>query len=403
MRRAVAAVERLRSVIGLAIVIAKAAAIYVRCEATVAIIRIDTVAVVCIAMVPVVCEAMIDVRCEAMVPIVRKATVAIVAATDIRSATSVEAMIVSTSRPARAAGPSIEAADPPIIDVVEVASAEVVVPPVVTEVAMIPVAAVEAGAEVAEAVINAAVIADASAPVAGIPEVAVAAIAPVSGGPERADIRRLDPRSIDPLVAIAGPGPITRSPDVAIARDCRLYIHRDNRRSDCNRDKDTCVGWPGSSNQQCSRYRDGADRILKKTSHLHGSTFPTALRFARPCLTAPEFENDRFQASVRLSSPDQMLPQLDTVSDDLLRKYEWRFSRPGRRDGGIVPPGQHELRCRVGGVNARKDMSSHGTDDQERHDQPYYEEDTRIDDNVQKVALIFRDVGVGGLGRIGHT
>jgi len=306
VRRVVTAIERLRSVISLAVVV-KASTIYVRCETVVAVVRIAMIAVVAEATVPIVREAAIAVVRKTMVNIVAEAVVTIVAAADIRSATSVEAMIVSTSRPARAAGPSIEAADPPVVDVVEVASTEVVVPAVVTEVAMIPVAAVEAGAEVAEAIIDPAVVADAPAPVAGIPEVAAAAIAPVSGGPERANIGRLNPGPINPLVALTCPGPIARSPDVAIARDCRLYIHRDNRRSDCNRDKDTCVGWPGSSNQQCSRYRDGADRILKKTSHLHGSTFPPALRFARPCLTAPEFENDRFQASVRSRSPDQML------------------------------------------------------------------------------------------------
>jgi hypothetical protein len=119
-------------------------------------------------------------------------------------------------------------------------------------------------------------------------------------------------------------------------------------------------------------------------------------------MTAPEFENGRFQVSVRSGLPDQALNLLDTISDLLLRKDEWRFSRPGCCDC-ILCRREDELGGRVWSGLARKYVSSYDLQNKERRYQSDDEEYARIDYNVQKIAVVLGRVGVGGrLSLIAH-
>lgn len=250
MRRVIATIERLRSVVGLAVV-AKAIATCIGEIALVISSKTVTLTIVHKTMVAVVVEAMLA--------IIGKTAVAEVAATDARTAIAGETTLISMPCEARPSRPSIKATNPAIIDVIEMPAAEVVVATVVAEAAVIPVATVEASAEVAKAIVDAAIVANGWTPITCIPKVAAITPAPITRSPKSIDVRRLNPGSIDPLVTVTSPGPIAWSPYVTIAGDRWLSVYRYRRRSDSHGHKDACVRRARGSKQKRTRDRNDAD------------------------------------------------------------------------------------------------------------------------------------------------
>ena len=153
---------------------------------------------------------------------------------------------------ANSARTSVETVVRMVVDVAA-APADVVVAAVVPKMAAAPISAVEAGAEVAEAVVDAAVVADGRAPVSGVPEVAAGTVTPVAGSPKGVDVGRCDPGAIDPFIAVAGPSPVTGSPDVAVAGGGGLVVDRDGGRRDGNRDKNACMRLCGNHKESSGK------------------------------------------------------------------------------------------------------------------------------------------------------
>ena len=117
-----------------------------------------------------------------------------------------------------------------VVCVVDRAHVDVVVHAVIEEVAAVPVAAFVAEADVAEAVIDAAVETDVQAPMSGIKEIAAAVEPPIARRPKRGCVGWLDPCSRHPVIAARAPGPIARSPNVAVSGRGRLIVVGKRRR-----------------------------------------------------------------------------------------------------------------------------------------------------------------------------
>ena len=105
-----------------------------------------------------------------------------------------------------------------------------------------PFAPIIAASSVAVAVINPAVKPNRRPPVSLVEIVTAATIAPVAGRPEKPDARRSDPDSRDPVVTEIGVGPVAGRPNIARGWTQRLFVDRDRRWSDRNRNADLCGG-----------------------------------------------------------------------------------------------------------------------------------------------------------------
>jgi len=101
---------------------------------------------------------------------------------------------------------------------------------IVIETPVIPITTIVTKAGIPEAVIDAAVVTDVGAPVTRVEEIDAIVKAPPRWSPERTDVRRQNPCSGNPVVAATRVGPITRRPNVIIARSGRLAVLRERRR-----------------------------------------------------------------------------------------------------------------------------------------------------------------------------
>ena len=110
---------------------------------------------------------------------------------------------------------------------------------VVEEVSPTPVATGEADTHVAEAIVHAAVVANVRAPVAFMEDVGAAFISPVGRGPQQPGLGSRHPRTRNPVIAGVAVGPVSRRPKPAIFRADRLFINRQDRRSNVNADKNS--------------------------------------------------------------------------------------------------------------------------------------------------------------------
>ena len=136
---------------------------------------------------------------------------------------------------------------------------------VVEERAPVPVATREPGAEVAEAVIDAAVEPHPGTPVAWVPAVEAFLESPIAGRPQQARGRSQDPGARYPVVAFLPRivCPVAGHPQVAHRRARGLYVHRQGRRLDADRNPDT----PGlrvaghRSRQQSEHQEQGAKAV----------------------------------------------------------------------------------------------------------------------------------------------
>jgi hypothetical protein len=128
---------------------------------------------------------------------------------------------------------------------------------VVAEAVTYPASATKAHATISEAVIHATVEPNVRAPVTGMPEVNAIAPAPVTRSPKQTDCRSDYPGSRNPVVAHRPISPVTRSPHIVRPGAKRLFIDRQYRRSNRNRNTDTDLrkGNAGHSAQQRNQYQ----------------------------------------------------------------------------------------------------------------------------------------------------
>jgi len=109
---------------------------------------------------------------------------------------------------------------------------------VVEKVSARPVATRVTVANIAEAVIDSTVEADLRTPVSGIEHVGAVTPTPVAGRPQQTDLWRFYPRTRNPVIpAIVGVTPVTRRPNVSIARTNRLRVNRQHGRCDVHRQR----------------------------------------------------------------------------------------------------------------------------------------------------------------------
>lgn len=124
--------------------------------------------------------------------------------------------------------------DRPVVGVVDVRDVYVVHGAVVGEDAAPPESTKIANADVAKTVIDSAVESDVRAPVASMPTVEAITPTPVAGRPQETDPGRTNPSAGNPIIIIVGVCPVTRCPNVAIARTDGLRVNRQSRRTDAN-------------------------------------------------------------------------------------------------------------------------------------------------------------------------
>src|SRR5580692_2177885 len=125
-----------------------------------------------------------------------------------------------------------------LVHIGDVYASEVSYSPVVGEHSTTPLASDETDAAEAEAVVNATVEPNMRSPVAAVPAVHSAFITPVAGRPQQASDGRLRPHAGNPEIARIPVGPVAGSPEITRRRQRRLFIHRQNRRSNVDVDSD---------------------------------------------------------------------------------------------------------------------------------------------------------------------
>src|SRR5579871_4458667 len=128
--------------------------------------------------------------------------------------------------------------DPGVVGVANVLVVDAVHRGVVEEAIVFPTAAFIAATAVTVSVIDSAVVAHVRTLVTFVEQERVAAPSPISGGPEEANFRRFDPCAVDPIVVVTIPGPITRSPDVAVAGTDGLLVNGERWRPKRHRNTD---------------------------------------------------------------------------------------------------------------------------------------------------------------------
>src|ERR1700687_2034238 len=127
-----------------------------------------------------------------------------------------------------------------VVNVMDVGDVNVGHGSIVEKAPIIPTPAFVSVAEGAETVIDSAVKAYLWSPIAFIENKAVATPAPISWRPQEADFWRLHPCTGHPVIIaeIFAVGPVTRRPDIAVARASWLFIDGQSRWSKRNRDTD---------------------------------------------------------------------------------------------------------------------------------------------------------------------
>jgi hypothetical protein len=113
-----------------------------------------------------------------------------------------------------------------VVNIVNARAAHVVHRAVVVEGPVIPISASVANTAIAEAVVDPTVEADMRTPVADIPRIGIAAPAPITGSPEQANLGSHYPRTRHPEVALLTISPVAWRPQITIAGDHGLRVHR---------------------------------------------------------------------------------------------------------------------------------------------------------------------------------
>src|SRR4029077_16354579 len=98
-----------------------------------------------------------------------------------------------------------------------------------------PSSAEESNASVPKAIVNPAVEADVRPPVAHVPAIQSTFKAPVARRPQHADSGRRDPNARNPVIAHRSVGPVAGRPEVPITWAGRLFVDRQDWRSNSDR------------------------------------------------------------------------------------------------------------------------------------------------------------------------
>ena len=131
-----------------------------------------------------------------------------------------------------------------VVGIVDFRDIDVVHRAVVVKAVVVPAAAFITAAEIAVAVIYAAVKANLWAPITLMESKDSSAPTPIGRRPEKTGFRSQHPGAGDPKIIIPIPGPIARSPDIALLRADGLLIDGQRRRSiaDGNADANLSIG-----------------------------------------------------------------------------------------------------------------------------------------------------------------
>jgi hypothetical protein len=122
-----------------------------------------------------------------------------------------------------------------VVNVGDVNATKVGDRPVVVEGATAPVATLKTNTAVPVTVVNTTVEAYVGAPVALVPRIKTVTPAPVSGRPQKPRGGRDYPSAGHPVVVIVAISPVTRRPDISNRRTRWLYVHRQSRWRDSDR------------------------------------------------------------------------------------------------------------------------------------------------------------------------
>src|SRR5208337_4264057 len=129
-----------------------------------------------------------------------------------------------------------------VVDVVNFSDVHVVHRTVVEKVSVVPTSTLVPFAEVSVAVTDPAIETDMWTPVAVVEDVSVASPTPISRGPEQTGFRSHHPCPRHPvvIVEIVGVSPVSRRPEMTVARTKRLLVYRQFRRGEADRYADLC-------------------------------------------------------------------------------------------------------------------------------------------------------------------
>ena len=123
-----------------------------------------------------------------------------------------------------------------VVDVGDRDAAEIVDGPVIGEHAVVPVSAFVTDAGIPVAVIHAAIVADMRSPIARIPGIDVVLPAPVAWRPEQSDRGRANRGAGNPIIAVRAIRPEAGRPDVARRGNRGLFVNRQFRWNQCDRE-----------------------------------------------------------------------------------------------------------------------------------------------------------------------
>jgi hypothetical protein len=190
---------------------------------------------------------------------------------------------------------------------------------VVCKPAAAPFPADKADAHVAVAVINTAVVPDAIAPIAIVKNVVAAVPSPPCRRPERSLVGRRHPLPGNPVVSVISIGPITGNPHPAFLRTGRLFVHRQNRRSDRNGDRHSAkrCRWNEQQHQHWQKPARRAKETHRKSSLdsqpvLNKYAFSmTSQGWPKPNAKSMGLERRHHQCRLRIIPPG--LPDLQPV------------------------------------------------------------------------------------------
>src|SRR5208282_1516667 len=120
---------------------------------------------------------------------------------------------------------------PCVVNVVDVVGVHVIIRRVVEKMPVVPASAFITITEVTEAIVDPTIETYGQAPVAFIEKISVVAPTPIARSPEVPGFRSLHPCARYPIVLAPVPIPVSRRPDIAVARADRLLIIGQWRRS----------------------------------------------------------------------------------------------------------------------------------------------------------------------------
>ena len=146
-----------------------------------------------------------------------------------------------------ATGPAIEARTvinrrmvdhgPVFVDIVDHRPVHIHHRGVIRKVATLPASAAKTNAAVAKPIVHATVETNVGTPIPCMKEVSATTPSPVTRRPQQTNLRWSNPHARNPVITVTAISPITRIPQIPVARADRLRINRQHRRRNPDRNK----------------------------------------------------------------------------------------------------------------------------------------------------------------------